>query len=166
MPANLDQWALKWAVPPQAIDELRASWGVMPLVIEPTVHHANPGPGKSENFAQSEVRLEASQKGMHLWRNNVGAFLDPRGVPVRFGLANTSAHLNREIKSADLIGIRKIKITPQWLGCTIGQFVSREIKHPGWTYRGDDHEKAQLRWANLINSFGGDAAFATGKGTL
>lgn len=157
---TLEQWALKWGVSAAALQDLRVSWGMLGR------EEPEEARGKSEAWASSAVRLEASDKGMRLWRNNVGALQDERGVPVRYGLANTSAALNREIKSADLIGIRPILITPMWVGCVIGQFVSREVKAPGWRYTGTDREKAQARWAQVVTSLGGDASFATGPGTL
>lgn len=121
---------------------------------------------KSEAAVQVAVRLEAARKGVALWRNNVGVLLDRRGVPVRYGLANDSSAVNANFKSADLIGIRPVLITPAHLGLTIGQFVSREVKAEGWRYTGDEREVAQLRWAELVLSLGGDAAFCTGEGTL
>lgn len=119
-----------------------------------------------ESSVSNIIRLEASQLGYRLWRNNVGALPTPAGQFIRFGLANDSAQLNRKIKSADLIGIRPILITPDHIGMTIGQFISREVKHEGWQYSGTERERAQLAWAELINSLGGNACFATGKGTL
>lgn len=125
-----------------------------------------PGHGKSEAWAQSAVRLEASRAGVHLFRNNVGALEDDRGRLVRYGLGNDSQAVNEVLKSGDLIGIRPVLIDLHHLGHVFGQFVSREIKEPGWQYTGQGREEAQLNWANLINSCGGDAAFATGPGTL
>ena len=90
--------------------------------------------------------------------------MDERGVPVRYGLANESKQQNSEIKSADLIGIRPILIGPQHMGQVIGQFVSVECKHETWTYKGDKHEAAQLKWCNFVLSKGGFACFATGPG--
>ena len=120
----------------------------------------------TEAWVQSVVRLEASRKGLKLWRNNVGAMLDARGVPVRFGLANDSKGLNEEIKSGDLIGWRPIIITPAYVGLKIAQFVSRECKMPNWKYSGNEHERAQLRWIEAIIADGGDAAFCSGEGSL
>lgn len=120
----------------------------------------------SESGILSEIRLEASQAGCRLWRNNVGATYTPTGQFIRFGLANDSTQLNQVIKSADLIGIRPILITSQHIGQIIGQFISREVKNPSWKYKGTAREKSQLAWADLINSLGGDACFATGKGTI
>lgn len=155
---NLVTWAIKWGVSPAALADLQADLG---LNGAGTLEK-----GESEGAAQAAVRLEGAQKGLRLWRNNVGALLDERGVPVRYGLANDSAKMNKVIKSGDLIGIRPVFITQQHLGYTIGQFVSREMKAPGWRYTGTEHEQAQQRWALLVGAMGGDAAFATGTGTL
>jgi len=131
-----------------------------------TLKTGSSGSFSSESGVLSDIRLEASQRGARLWRNNVGATYTPSGQFLRYGLANDSAALNAAIKSADLIGIRPVIITPQDVGRVIGQFISREVKHPGWKYTGTDRERAQLAWAELINSLGGDACFTTGRGTL
>lgn len=95
----------------------------------------------TEAQLQDAVRLWASRRGWYLWRNNVGVLRDMRGRPVRYGLANDSAHINAAIKSADLIG---------W--DSEGRFVSVEIKGP----RGRVHP-AQEAWAQLVNAAGGRA---------
>jgi hypothetical protein len=106
----------------------------------------------------AKVRLEESRPGGRLWRNNVGAVLDPiHRRMTRYGLANDSGPLNARIKSADLIGIRPRVIVPPDVGTTIGQFLSVECKAPGWIYRGTDRERAQMRWAALVVSMGGIA---------
>lgn len=120
----------------------------------------------SEAAVQALVRLEAARKGVRLWRNNVGVLLDERGVPVRYGLANDSKRLNAVCKSGDLIGWRPLLVTPQHLGSTIAQFVSRECKHAGWKWTGNDHELAQQRWIDFVMADGGDAAFCSGQETL
>ena len=124
----------------------------------------------SEAYVQSLVRLEAADRNVRLWRNNVGVLLDRNGRPVRYGLANDSAKLNDAIKSADLIGWRPRLVTIDDVGSFIAQFVSRECKPVGWrpALSGDlfHHEEAQRTWAGLINADGGDAKFATGEGTL
>lgn len=112
------------------------------------------------------VRLEASQLGIRLWRNNVGCFYDDKYRIVRYGLANESAAINSVLKSADLIGIRPILIQQHHVGKIIGQFVSRECKTSGWKPDSNDRTKAQIAWCDLINSLGGDAAIVTGVGSL
>lgn len=156
----IDQWAAHWGVSPAAVADLRRRMGVSdhapPIAVE--------GQPRSEAYQQSLVRLEAASLGINLFRNNVGALLDQRGVPVRYGLANESKEQNENVKSADLIGIAPILIGPQHVGRTIGQFVSIEMKAEDWKYKGDKHEAAQLAWANFIASKGGYAAFCTGPG--
>lgn len=121
---------------------------------------------KTEAEVQSRVRLEAAQKNIRLWRNNVGAGKLENGAFMRWGLANESAAVNDRMKSSDLIGIRALVITPDMVGKTIGVFVARECKREGWAYTGDEEEEAQLRFLHLIRELGGDAGFATGEGTL
>lgn len=158
---QLEQWAIKWGIPYEALADLRAQ-----MIID--TDPANPAPGapKSETAVQNAVRLEASQKGGRLWRNNVGQYIDDRGVPVRYGLCNESKQLNEKCKSSDLIGITPVKITPQMVGLIIGQFTAREIKPEDWTYSGTKREKAQLTYLNLVAALGGNAAFACRTGTL
>lgn len=114
---------------------------------------------RSETDLQSLIRIKAMSCDIRLWRNNVGAALTRDGRPVRYGLANDSKTLNSVLKSSDLIGIRGYVITEADIGKTIGQFVSYEIKKPGWKYTGTPHERAQLAWIELINNCGGEAKF-------
>lgn len=158
----LDAWASKWRIPPEAVADLRAIMGVSDHAPPVTVE-GKPG---SEVRQQALVRLDAAQSGVWLTRNNVGALLDDRGVPIRYGLANETKEQNKAVKSADLIGIRPVLIGPHHLGTVIGQFVSRECKHEGWKWKGDKHELAQLAWANFVLAKGGDAAFCTGPGSF
>ena len=157
---QLETWAVRWGVSHEALQDLRVNL----LLLDYAGGAAMPG--KSEASVQSRVRLEAVSKGVRLWRNNKGVLPDSRGVPVRFGLANDSPAVDKVLKSADLVGIRTVEILPKHVGLHRGQFVSREIKEEGWRYTGTPREVAQLNWANLVNAMGGDAAFATGVGTL
>ena len=120
----------------------------------------------SESELTDEIRLEAAQKNVHLWRNNLGATYSPHGGFIRYGLANDSAHVNRVLKSGDLIGIRPIIITPEMVGAIIGQFISREVKNRDWKFSGTDREKAQQNWIDLINRLGGDACFVNSRGSF
>lgn len=154
----LDAWAARWGIPAAAIAELAAIPAFEPIEPSRVV--------TSESGVQSLVRLEAARAGIHTWRNNVGAGKLENGSFLRWGLANESAAVNDRLKSADLIGIRKRLILQRHVGTYIGQFWSRECKPPGWIFKGTPREVAQLRWITLINSNGGDAAFANGEGTI
>lgn len=148
----LEEWALRWGVPLQALQELRGLVG-----IEPT----EPGAG-DEAVAQYHVRLAAARRGDYLWRNNVGACRDQSGRMIRYGLANDSERINRVIKSSDLIGFTRVTIAPEHVGRTVAQFTAYEIKRPGWHYAGTEREVAQLAFINLVNANGGRAKFLTG----
>lgn len=149
-------WAARWGIPPQALGELFAELGVVTLpdaTKEPDVN-------KSEAWVQSMIKLNAAKGDtLTLWRNNVGALQDERGVPVRYGLMNESKRVNSQYKSGDLVGIRRVLITQQMVGHVIGQFCSIEVKEPGWQYTGQGRETAQMNWANAVNARGGIAIF-------
>ena len=154
---NLYTWALRWNVPVEAINDLRQQMGVDPVV------SAVPGDATSESGVSKRKRLAFAEEGGLLWRNNLGAFKDEYGNFIRYGLANESAGMNKKVKSSDLIGVRPVTITQEMVGFIIGQFVACETKHPGWRYRGDDHEVAQLKFLELVTSKGGHASFETGE---
>ena len=115
----------------------------------------------SEARVQQEIRLSATLTGSNLWRNNVGALKDERGIPVRYGLANDSSAMNKSLKSSDLIGATPITITPDMVGQTVAVFTSIEVKEEGWRYTGNKREVAQKRWIDLVRSMGGFAGFAS-----
>ena len=156
---DLTRWAIKHHVSLEALAELHDAV----LGTDVTEAVVVSGIGKSEAWAQSQVRIAFSASGGRAWRNNVGALPREDGVPVRFGLANDSAAQNRVLKSGDLIGIKPRIVTQDMVGQLIGQFWSRECKEPGWRYTGTDREVAQLAWVNLILRMGGDAKFTTGE---
>ena len=170
---DLDLWAKRWGISPEALRDLRREFGTVNT-------DPSPNPGESEAAIQNRIRLEASRVGARLWRNNVGMTPAKLAVtcphcgrtsehtqrPVRYGLCNDSQKMNQYIKFPDLVGIRSVLITPQHVGRVIGQFLGREVKHGDWKWSGNDHEMAQLRGLELIASMGGDAAFAKGEGTL
>lgn len=159
---DIYQWAIRWQVPVAALQELQMLFGT----------HANAGQpdqrddGLSEAAVQNNIRLEATRKGMRLWRNNNGALKDTRGVPVRYGLANDSAAVSKVIKSSDLIGIDATLITPADVGKPRGQFVAVECKPEGWNFTGDEHEAAQLNFIRIVQAMGGRATFANREGLL
>lgn len=117
-----------------------------------------------ETEIQNNIRLAASKAGWRLFRNNVGAGKLENGNYIRWGLANDSGKVNEHIKSGDLIGIRPVLITQDMVGSVIGQFVSREVKAPGWKYNPNNpRDVAQSRWAEMILLLGGDAKITTGE---
>lgn len=154
---SLVEWAQKWGVSIDALRDLAASTTYIP-------------PAKddgSESRQQSLVRLEAAQRrNVYLFRNNVGAGTMDTGSFVRWGLANDSEAMNKAVKSADLIGFRSKLITKDDVGQVIAQFVSREVKRANWHWTDTPENQAQLKWAALINTHGGDAAIVTGPGSL
>lgn len=164
---SIHAWAIQWGVPAAAVFDLQQRLGLdVPAL--PPITEASEAPSASEARVQSEVRLEGAQRGVRLWRNNVGALIPKDGGKrlVRFGLANDSEGLNEILKSGDLIGWRRVLITPAHVGCAFAQFVSREIKEQGWYYTGQGREVAQKAWADMVNADGGDAGFASRVGTL
>jgi len=152
--------AVAYGMPPANVEHFLAHLAAMTI-------HQGQSSEMSESGVQSRVRLEAAQKGVYLWRNNVGAGkLAEGGRFIRFGLANDSAALNKAVKSGDLIGGRPILITQAMVGRRVLQFYSREIKRADWHYTGTLEECAQLQWATLINGLGGDARIVNGPGSF
>lgn len=161
---ELAEWAEKWSICEDALIELKSVLCGLPHIDR----ECAPGPeGYSEAAVTSRVRLEATKKGVVLWRNNVGACYTKEGRFIRYGLLNQSKRMNEQFKSSDLIGIRPVVVTSADVGRTIGQFVAREAKASNWrSSPRDAHEMAQRKFLNLVASLGGDAAFANREGTL
>lgn len=157
-------WAAKHGVRIDAIVDLELQLGIGPSEMGVLINPLDPP--ASEARMQDLVRLEAAQKGVRLFRNNVGALKDDTGRVVRYGLANDTAALNKVLKSPDLVGWRKRVITPDMVGGVIAQTVLREMKELGWSYSANDHERAQLAFLELGVADGADAKFCTGPGTL
>ena len=154
---NISDWAARWRISPRALAELQT------LLTAPAFP-ANVGASTgSENRAQQDIRLAASQRGCRLWRNNVGAYSSkhPPSPGTRWGLANDSAAVNKQVKSSDLIGITPVIVQRSHVGRCLGVFTSIEVKKPGWKYRGTERERAQLAWISMIVASGGFAMFAT-----
>jgi hypothetical protein len=157
----LYEWARKHNIPQHALEDLLRGLGA----------HWEPKQDRkksSEQEVQDRVRLEASRKGCVLWRNNLGVTENH----VRYGLCNDSPKVNARLKSHDLVGIRPTLITPELVGRTVGIFFTREIKAPGWVFGASsnkkerDREEAQLRWALIVLSMGGDSAFTDCEGSI
>ena len=100
--------------------------------------------------------------GMTPMRNNVGACQDQTGRLIRYGLMNDTKDLNDRIKSSDLITVRPMLVTQDWVGHVVGVFAAIECKETGWKLTpGDKRGQAQKRFHDLIHAAGGFAGFAT-----
>lgn len=154
-------WARKH---PQAAADLELMLGAVPWPVTP-----DGGDGKSEAWAQQQVRLRVAHAGAMAWRNNVGATpakcpsCGVKQQPIRYGLANDSAQLNAKVKSSDLILAIPRVIRQQDVGQVFAQFGSVETKRPGWVYTGKAQEPGQAAWLALVKKLGGFAAFSTGE---
>lgn len=119
---------------------------------------------------QTDIRDRLSNGPVRLWRNTVGQglmishkhgftgqaiitkvidlvrSLGGHAQRIRFGLA---------VGSGDLIGYRRVTITPEMVGRDVAVFLSCEVK----TEKGPVREE-QYRWAAHINSVGGIAVIA------
>lgn len=97
----------------------------------------------------SDIRIIAANQGITLWRNNSGAWFDPKtGRWIRYGLGNHSAETNKHWKSSDWIGIGPG-----------GRLVAWEEKPAGWIFRGTEHERAQKNFLDNVRALGGIADF-------
>lgn len=156
---TLDDWMKKWGISEEAITDLAdsISYGITSDIPKNII---------TESDVMNCVRMEASLNNAVLMRNNVGALMDARGRPVRFGLMNDSKKLNQTVKSHDLIGFRKKLIDVNDVGKTLPIFLTRECKKPGWKYKGVGREKAQLAFALWLLAAGADSGFCTGPGSI
>lgn len=121
----------------------------------------------TEADVQNAVRLAIQEAGGVAWRNNRGALPNPEtGVPVRFGLANDSSKLDAVFKTGDLVGLYPVQVHYGPWGAAMTSalmaiFCMWECKKPGWTWRGTDHERAQLNAINFVRERGGRSGFVT-----
>lgn len=150
---SLNEWAIRHHVGMDALAELKEMLGRGPAI------HLAPGDALSEAGVQSRVRLAAPAKRMRLWRNNVGALVDARGVPVRYGLANESPAMNKAYKSSDLIGSTTVTVTPAMVGTDVAILTAIECKESAWRYTGTPREVAQAAFHGLVIADGGYARF-------
>lgn len=150
----IGDWCKKWGVSQEAIDDLFKM-----LNVNTESDHSR----RSEAANQQQIRLKHCKNGGVLWRNNSGAFMDERGVPVRYGLANDSKKVNSRVKSSDLIGITPYTVTVDDVGNKLGLFTAFEIKRGGWKFSGTNEEIAQLRFLLIVKSLGGLAKFYYGS---
>jgi len=100
----------------------------------------------SEQRIQQEIRLACSKGDCRLFRNNTGTLVDRNGRPVQFGLCKGSA---------DLIGWKRVTITPDMVGTTVAVFTSIEVKSATGRLRPE-----QQQWLDAVQAAGGIAAVA------
>ena len=112
-----------------------------------------------ENKIMKDIQHGFSRGTCRLWRNNVGQSLTgsdytwagsscvvKKAEWIRYGLC---------VGSSDLIGFRKIKITPEMVGKEVAQFVAIEVK----SKRGRTSQ-VQKSFLDLVESMGGRAGVA------
>jgi hypothetical protein len=100
----------------------------------------------SEQRIQQEIRLAVSHGSTRLFRNNTGTLKDQNGRPVQFGLCKGSA---------DLIGWKRVTITPEMVGQQVAVFTSIEVKTPTGRIRPE-----QQQWLDAVQAAGGIAGVA------
>jgi hypothetical protein len=100
----------------------------------------------SEQQIQQEIRLTCSTGATRLFRNNTGTLRDQHGRPVSFGLAKGSA---------DLIGWKRVTVTPDMVGQQVAVFTSIEVKTATGRLRPE-----QQQWLDAVQAAGGIAGVA------
>lgn len=121
---------------------------------------------KPESEVQQLVQMEAMKYDCTLFRNNSGACVDATGRLIRYGLGHTSP--KQQFLSSDLIGIRKVLITPEMVGQVIGVFTAIEVKKEDWKFTKtfDSHEIKQNNFLQFVESKGGRSGFANSVDSL
>ena len=100
----------------------------------------------SEQKIQQEIRIACSNGDTRLFRNNTGTLRDQNGRPVQFGLCKGSA---------DLIGWKRVTVTPEMVGSTVAVFLSIEVKTATGRLRPE-----QQQWLDAVQAAGGIAGVA------
>ena len=100
----------------------------------------------TEQRIQQEIRLTCSTRDTRLFRNNTGTLRDANGRPVQFGLCKGSA---------DLIGWKRVTVTPEMVGQQVAVFLSIEVKTPTGRLRPE-----QQQWLDAVQAAGGIAGVA------
>jgi hypothetical protein len=100
----------------------------------------------SEQTIQQHIRIACSTGDTRLFRNNTGTLKDANGRPVQFGLCKGSA---------DLIGWKRVTITPEMVGTQVAVFTSIEVKTATGRLRPE-----QQQWLDAVQAAGGIAGVA------
>jgi hypothetical protein len=104
------------------------------------------------------TRLEASNLGGRLFRNNRGLFYTMSGSKTRAGLEADGA--------SDLIGGFPVVVTPEMVGHTVFIFTAVETKKSAWTAPKGETEEQQQKFINFVNKMGGIAFFLNNANNL
>ncbi len=106
----------------------------------------------SEAAIQQQIRLALSRAGVVAFRNNIGAYMDPKtGRPIQYGVCNPGG--------SDLIGWTPVVVTPDMVGKTVAVFTAVEVKTP--TGKATQH---QLNFIAQVLKAGGFAGIARSPG--
>jgi hypothetical protein len=102
----------------------------------------------SETAIMQDIRLALGQSpGIKMFRQNVGAYKDPRsGRVIRYGLV---------VGSGDLIGWQSVVITEAMVGQRFARFLSVEVKTPTGRLSPE-----QETWRQAVLKAGGIAVVA------
>ena len=100
----------------------------------------------SEQQIQQHIRIACGTGDTRLFRNNTGTLRDANGRAVQFGLCKGSA---------DLIGWKRVTITPDMVGSTVAVFASIEVKTATGRLRPE-----QQQWLDAVQAAGGIAGVA------
>ena len=100
----------------------------------------------TEQQIQQHIRIACSTGDTRLFRNNTGTLKDQNGRPVQFGLCKGSA---------DLIGWKRITVTPDMVGTHVAVFTSIEVKTATGRLRPE-----QQQWLDAVQAAGGIAGVA------
>lgn len=106
----------------------------------------------SEAAIQQHVRLALAKAGAAIFRNNIGAYTDPKsGRVIKYGVCNPGG--------SDLIGWTPVVVTPAMVGSTVAVFTAVEVKTPSG--RPTEH---QLNFIAQVLRAGGFAGIARAPG--
>jgi hypothetical protein len=100
----------------------------------------------TEQQIQQHIRIACGTGSTRLFRNNTGTLKDANGRPVQFGLCKGSA---------DLIGWKRVTITPEMVGTQVAVFTSIEVKTATGRLRPE-----QQQWLDAVQAAGGIAGVA------
>lgn len=102
----------------------------------------------TEAAIQQQVRLALARAGAVAFRNNIGAYTDPKtNRVIKYGVCNPGG--------SDLIGWTPVLVTPDMVGQTLAVFTAVEVKAPSG--RPTEH---QLNFIAQVLKAGGLAGIA------